>query len=58
MNKLSIKEHTKMMKNITFLDAKWLLKNGTLQHDWLILFVPVLNLHCRLQCVCNPKAVK
>ena len=58
MNKLSIKEHTKMMKNIAFLDAKWLPKSGTLQHDWLILFVLVLNLHCHLQLGCNLKAVK
>ena len=51
MNKLSIKEHTKKMKNIAFLDAKWLLKSGTFWYDRLISFVPMLNLHHRFQLV-------
>ena len=58
MNKMSIKEHTKKMKNITFLDAKWLPKSGTHWHDQLTLFVLMLNLHHCLQLACNFKTVK
>ena len=58
MNKLCIKEHTKRMKNIALLDAKWLPKSGTLRHDWLISFVPMLNLHHCVLLACNPKTVK
>ena len=53
MNKLSIKVHTKKMKNIKKYE-----KGGTLWHDWLISFVPMLNLHRHVQLVCNPKTVK
>ena len=40
------------MKNITFGDTKWLPKSGTHWHDWLILSVMMLNLHCHVQCAC------
>ena len=58
MNKPSIKEHTKKIKNITFLDAKWPPKSGTLLHDWFISFVPMLNLHRHVQLACNPETVE
>ena len=55
MNKLGIKEHTHKMKNIALLDAKLLLKSATLQHDRLVSFVPMLNLHHCVQLACNMK---
>ena len=42
------------MKNIAFLDAKWPPKGGALQHDQLILFISMLNLHRHVQLACNP----
>ena len=58
VNKLSMKEHTKKMKNIAFFNAKWPPKGGTLQYDRLISFVPMFNLHRCVQLACNLKTVK
>ena len=55
MNKLSFREHTQNMKNIAFLDAKWLPKSGTLWQDWLLLFTLMLNLYHHVQLACNLK---
>ena len=55
MNKLSFREHTKKMKHIPFLDAKWLPKSGTLWHDRLLLFTLMLNLYHHVQLACNLK---
>ena len=50
--------HTKDEKIMGFLDAKWLPKSGTLQHDQLISLVPMLNMHHHIQFACNLKTVK